>query len=195
MGAGAAGAEKRGLITRLGTHPARESFSAGTPGCAHAQLRHAASSCWPAYLHQHQRQNPVTPHCQRLAADEGLSAEDTQLVELCALLHDVEDWKYAHAASEASTVQVAIKCSPLHRMHRMTHAWQARGNAAPPSPRSHGASLQGFLETANAPGSLIAAVQDVISCIGFKDELGGAKPLSPVAAVVQDADRCERVGT
>jgi uncharacterized protein len=49
----------------------------------------------------------VRANARALSAEEGLSAEAADLVDLAALLHDVRDWKYSGSdGATAEAVQV-----------------------------------------------------------------------------------------
>eukprot|EP00775_Hariotina_reticulata_P004983 gene4985-5225_t len=60
-----------------------------------------------------------------------------------------------------------------------------------------GDAIRAFLSSQGQQHALIQSVVDVVSCIGFKEELAsgsGGRHVSKEAAVVQDADRLDAIG-
>ena len=100
-----------------------------------------------------------------IANKENLSEYKKHVVELSALMHDVDDWKY----SGPSTVDGAD-----------TH--------------EGGKVLQFLRGQPGCSISLMNQVIYTINNIGFRDELRGNTVMTPEIACVQDADRLDAIG-
>lgn len=102
---------------------------------------------------------------RRLAREEKLSAEDTSLVELAALLHYIVDWKYS--GDEAAGVNAAR--TYLEANH------------------------QGILTPAQI--DKVAAIIKGVGFKEELSRNGSSNPIGPSLACVQDADRLDAIGS
>jgi len=95
-----------------------------------------------------------------LACEEGLRLSSFLTVELAALLHDIDDHKYAA------------------------------------SDENEGSTVESFLKQHNVESNTAETVLQIVTTLGFKEELERAEngPISPEFAVVQDADRLDAIG-
>ncbi|KAJ9519648.1 hypothetical protein QJQ45_013279 [Haematococcus lacustris] len=120
-----------------------------------------------------------------LAEAEGLTADATRLVELCALLHDVHDWKYS---GDASATQTSVKAF-------------LEQQAAPPALIAKVLTIigsVGFKDELRSSGASTASTastaQEVASGQAPAAHSEPGAGLSIEAAVLQDADRLDAIG-
>lgn len=62
--------------------------------------------------HDYSHIDRVRKLARRIAAEEGMNEGEVRLADLCALLHDVKDWKYADGGKSGSeTVREYLKAA------------------------------------------------------------------------------------
>ncbi|KAL6762133.1 hypothetical protein V8C86DRAFT_2525419 [Haematococcus lacustris] len=124
----------------------------------------------------------VRANAKMLAEAEGLTADATRLVELCALLHDVHDWKYS---GDASATQTSVKAF-------------LEQQAAPPALIAKVLTIIGSVgfkdELRSSTVSTASAAQEVASGQAPAAHSEPGAGLSIEAAVLQDADRLDAIG-
>lgn len=118
-----------------------------------------------------------------LAVREGLDEIQQLMVELCALLHDIKDWKYDSLGKSQSRKEADMSAS--------------RTGAMGVCPQVD--AVRTFLETCKVSSCLIDDICYVISRVGFSKQLSQLKdPIRPeldhVLAIVQDADQLDAIG-
>ena len=104
-----------------------------------------------------------------IACEENLSGDKKTVVELAALLHDIDDWKY-NAQKGHEDGQKGQKGHEDGKVMQFLSAHP-------------GCSL-----------GLMAKVLHTVGNIGFRDELRGNTVMTPEIACVQDADRLDAIG-
>lgn len=135
--------------------------------------------------HDFQHIERVRKMALRLARTEGL--EDLELVEIAALVHDVDDYKYS--GSETAGIenvgrfletQVCVSLV-VALLRARTHVLRV--------PNARTSRAQGY------DASKVRRVQEIMEGVSFRKELGSTPvEIPPELAVVQDADRLDAIG-
>ena len=96
--------------------------------------------------------------------------------------------RIAERESGPFNLQLVLLSAVLHDVDDWKYSSTSEGAQQKPSVRA-------FLAQHSIPADRSTAIIDIISSIGFKEELGGDRGvLSPEALIVQDADRLDAIG-
>ncbi|KAJ7547685.1 hypothetical protein O6H91_08G098700 [Diphasiastrum complanatum] len=115
-----------------------------------------------------------------LAAEEGLSSDSMEVVELAALLHDIGNEFLLVNIGKHCVIKVqGFECDAIQIKNR-----------------KNGISVEAFLKTHNVNIVTRQQILEIIKHMGFKEEIGSTleHKHTPEFDVVQDADRLDAIG-